>query len=42
VVVAEGMTTREELQHAATLLANTPIIGTVLNGSREKLAAYFS
>jgi capsular exopolysaccharide synthesis family protein len=40
-VVAEGVTTKEELEHANTLLGNTPVIGTVLNRSREKINPYF-
>jgi capsular exopolysaccharide synthesis family protein len=42
VVVCEGITTREELQHASGLLANTPVVGTVLNRSSEKASPYFS
>jgi capsular exopolysaccharide synthesis family protein len=42
VVVAEGLTTREELQHASTLLANTPVVGTVLNRSSQKATPYFN
>jgi Mrp family chromosome partitioning ATPase len=42
VVIAEGITTREELQNASTLLASTPVIGTVLNRSQEKSSPYFS
>ena len=42
VVVGEGITTREELENASALLANTPVIGTVLNRSSEKISPYFS
>jgi capsular exopolysaccharide synthesis family protein len=42
VVVAEGITTKDELQNASSLLVNTPVIGTVLNRSSEKASPYFS
>jgi hypothetical protein len=42
VVVAEGITTHDELQNASSLLSNTPVIGTVLNRSQEKVSPYFS
>lgn len=35
VVVAEGQTRRQELTRALRLLEDLPIVGTVLNGSRE-------
>jgi protein-tyrosine kinase len=34
-VIAEGRTQREELANSLTLLRELPIIGTILNGSRE-------
>ena len=40
-VLREKKTSRTELQHAMELLANVPVIGTVLNGSRERISAYY-
>jgi protein-tyrosine kinase len=39
VVVAEGQTRRQELTRAMRLLQDLPIVGTVLNGSREPAPA---
>jgi Mrp family chromosome partitioning ATPase len=38
-VVHEGRTRREDVQRCLELLRDTPIVGTVLNGSREPAAA---
>lgn len=40
-VLRDGKTTRQEIQHAADLLKDTAIVGTVLNGSSEKISAYY-
>jgi hypothetical protein len=40
-VVAEGKTERQGLTRSLLLLDRLPIIGTVLNGSREPLATYY-
>jgi len=41
VVVGEGRTRRDDLVHTLELLADVPIIGTVLNGAREPINAYY-
>ena len=40
-VIAERRTQRDELASSLTLLRELPIIGTVLNGSREPVRAYY-
>lgn len=40
-VVAEGLTARTDVMKAFELLENTDIIGTLLNGSDERTAAYY-
>lgn len=40
-VLRESKTTRTELQHAVDLLRSTPIVGTVLNGSNERISTYY-
>ncbi len=40
-VVCEGQTRREDLPRAIHLLQDTPIVGTVLNGSRERTKHYY-
>lgn len=40
-VVAEGKTPREDVVRSITLLNDLKIVGTVLNGSHEKAAAYY-
>jgi capsular exopolysaccharide synthesis family protein len=40
-VIEEGKTTRDELQHAVALLQHANIIGTVLNKSEETINAYY-
>ncbi len=40
-VVAEGMTERQDLTRTLMLLDKLPIIGTVLNQSRESVGAYY-
>lgn len=39
-VVCEGRTRREDVSRCAELLRGTPLVGTVLNGSRDAHAAY--
>jgi protein-tyrosine kinase len=41
IVVGEGRTRRDEIVRAIELLADLPIIGTVLNGSREAVNSYY-
>jgi protein-tyrosine kinase len=41
VVVGEGRTRRDDVLRTLELLADLPIIGTVLNGSREPLDTYY-
>jgi protein-tyrosine kinase len=41
VVVAEGRTRREDLLRTMELLRDVPIIGTVLNGTRERVDTYY-
>jgi capsular exopolysaccharide synthesis family protein len=40
-VASEGKTRREELAHAAEYLRATPLLGTVLNRSREAVGSYY-
>lgn len=39
-VVREGITSREDVVRTLELLRDTPVVGTVLNGSRDKAAKY--
>jgi Mrp family chromosome partitioning ATPase len=39
-VVFEGRTRREDVTRCLELMRNTPVIGTLLNGSREPVTAY--
>lgn len=41
VVVGEGRTRRDDLLRTIELLRDVPIIGTVLNGTRERVDAYY-
>jgi Mrp family chromosome partitioning ATPase len=41
IVVAEGKTRRDDVVRVVELLNDVPIIGTVLNGSREPVDAYY-
>ncbi len=41
VVVAEGRTKRDELKRTIELLHELPLVGTVLNGSRESARSYY-
>ncbi|MBS0379247.1 MAG: CpsD/CapB family tyrosine-protein kinase [Proteobacteria bacterium] len=41
VVVAEGKTRRDDLQRTFELLRDVPIVGTVLNGTREPVVNYY-
>jgi Mrp family chromosome partitioning ATPase len=41
VVVGDGHTKREELTRTMALMRDLPILGTVLNGSREPLHGYY-
>jgi protein-tyrosine kinase len=41
VVVGEGRTERNELVRCIEMLRDLPIVGTVLNGSRERTAAHY-
>jgi Mrp family chromosome partitioning ATPase len=41
VVVAEGKTRRDDLLRTLELLRDVPIIGTVLNGTRERVNVYY-
>jgi Mrp family chromosome partitioning ATPase len=41
VVVSEGRTRRDDLRRAVELLRDVPIIGTVLNGTREPAENYY-
>jgi protein-tyrosine kinase len=41
VVVAEGRTRREDLLRTMELLRDVPIIGTVLNGTRERVGTHY-
>ncbi len=40
-IIEEGKTTREELEHAVGLLQGTQLLGTVLNKSHEKITPYY-
>lgn len=40
-VVSEGKTAREDVKRSLALLRDTPIVGTVLNQSRERQDAYY-
>lgn len=40
-VLRERKTTRVEVQHAIELLKDAPIVGTVLNGSAERISTYY-
>jgi Mrp family chromosome partitioning ATPase len=40
-VVAEGVTIREDIARSMALLRHVPIVGTVLNGSRDNAGAYY-
>ncbi|MBI4695906.1 MAG: CpsD/CapB family tyrosine-protein kinase [Gammaproteobacteria bacterium] len=40
-VIREKKTTRFELQHAMELLSAVPVLGTVLNGSVERISSYY-
>lgn len=40
-VVAEGKTAREDVARSLNLLRNLPIVGTVLNNSRDSTGAYY-
>jgi protein-tyrosine kinase len=41
IVVGEGRTQRSDLVRTLELLRDLPIVGTVLNGTREKVASYY-
>jgi Mrp family chromosome partitioning ATPase len=41
VVVGEGRTRRDDLLRTLELLRDVPIIGTVLNGTREPVDTYY-
>ena len=41
VVVGEGKTRRDDLVRTLELLRDVPIIGTVLNGTREAVDSYY-
>ena len=41
IVVSEGRTRRDDLQRTIDLLRDVPIIGTVLNGTREPVDIYY-
>jgi len=41
IVVGEGQTKRDDLTRTIELLRDLPILGTVLNGSRERVDAYY-
>jgi protein-tyrosine kinase len=41
VVVGEGRTRRDDLLRTIELLGDVPIIGTVLNGTREPVDTYY-
>jgi Mrp family chromosome partitioning ATPase len=40
-VVGEGRTQRDDVARTLDLLRNLPVLGTVLNGTREKVDAYY-
>lgn len=40
-VLREGKTTRQEIEHAMELLQNVPIIGTVLNAAEQQTRSYY-
>jgi capsular exopolysaccharide synthesis family protein len=40
-VLREGKNTREDLEHAMEIMKDSPIIGTVLNASGEKISPYY-
>jgi len=40
-VIEEGKTTRDELEHAVDLLQSTHLLGTVLNKSHEEITPYY-
>jgi protein-tyrosine kinase len=40
-VLMEGKTDQNDLSHAMEIMQDATILGTVLNGSREKLSAYY-
>lgn len=41
VVLRESKTTKDEVEHALQLIKNVELLGTVLNGSQEKIATYY-
>ena len=41
IVIEEGKTTREELKSVMDLLQTTPVIGTVLNKSHERMVSRY-
>jgi len=40
-VLRDGKTSRDELEHAMDIMKDASILGTVLNGSDEKISAYY-
>lgn len=40
-VIRDAKTTRQEIEHTMEILQGVPIIGTVLNGSDEKITPYY-
>ena len=40
-VFRDGKTTKAEVEHSMEILKAIPIVGTVLNGSDERLSAYY-
>lgn len=40
-VFRDGKTTKTEVEHSMEILKDAPIVGTVLNGSDERLSAYY-
>jgi protein-tyrosine kinase len=41
IVVGEGRTRRDDLLRTIELLREVPIVGTVLNGTREPVTTYY-
>ena len=40
-VLRDAKTTREEVEHTMEIIKDVPVLGTVLNGSNEKISTYY-